>query len=61
MIGETNSFVHHVGVSLIDGHTFPGEIGGIVYWNSLEIWILGPIFFEDEENVLGFSEGKDGH
>ena len=53
--------VHHVGVGLVNGHTFAGEGGRIVNGNSLEVRVLRPVFFEDEEDILGFSEGEDGH
>lgn len=45
-------------ISLIDSHALPGEVRCVVYWNTMELWMLFPVFIKDEKKFLGSTQGK---
>ena len=47
-------------VLAIDVHAFDGEARDVVDRDVLQLGVLGPVFVEDEEDLLRSSEGKDG-
>lgn len=61
MFCALDTFVHGVGVGRVDVHAFFGQRRCIPDGDGLKFWVLGPVFFEDEEDVLGFAEGENGH
>jgi hypothetical protein len=49
-----------VDVLAIDVHAFDGEARDVVDRDVLQLGVLGPVFVEDEEDLLRSSEGEDG-
>lgn len=50
--------IHGIYVGLVDSHTPLGKRGGIIYWNVMEIGVIGPVFIKNEKKLLGSPEGE---
>lgn len=57
---SSNPFIHHICISLINGHTFFSKCRGVVDGYVVEFRVCLPVFVENEEKLLGPTEGKDG-
>lgn len=53
--------VHGADVRLVDKHTFPCQVAGIVDGKLLKVAVLGPVLVEDEQQLLCATEGENGH
>jgi hypothetical protein len=43
-----NPVIHGVYVCLIDRHAPLRKRGGVVDWNLMELWVIGPILIKDK-------------